>query len=196
MALPMNAIRILLSSLLLWSAMPAGAAENDEWAVFDRMVAVVRPLLRLAIESDDPRAVGKRIDSALAGEDAEVNRLARELAEEMFDGLPRQRRETLAALARDAATLARKERARSADDSIPPERSLQARKDLAAIGLRYYDAQQFLDAVKRDDTLAVELYVVGRGVNLAARDADGRSALEIARGSRNRAIVRLLETAG
>ena len=194
----MMAMRILLANLLLWSAAPAGAADNDaEWALFDRMVAVVQPLMRLAIQSDDPRAVERAVDAALAGQNADFNRLARELAAEMFEDMPFQRRETLGSLARDAAALARKERARSAArDSIPPERSLQARKDLAAIGLRYYDAEQFLDAVKRDDALAVELYVTGRGVNLAARDADGRSALEIARGSRNRTIVRLLESAG
>jgi len=51
---------------------------------------------------------------------------------------------------------------------------------------------KFLDAVKRDDALAVALFVEGRGVNLAARDADGQSALEIARAKGNRQIVGLL----
>ena len=144
------------------------------------------PSCGLAVQSDDPRAVEKGVDAALAGENAEVNRLARELAGEMFEDMPPQLRGRMQAFARDAAALARKERARSAErgDSISAERSVQARKELTAIGLRYYDAAQFLDAVKRDDALAVELYVVGRGVNLAARDADGRSALEIARRAR------------
>ena len=193
----MPAIRILLAVLLL-CAHPARADDDSDWAMFGRIVALVHPFLRLALQSDDPRAVEKGIDSALAGENAEVNRLARELAGEVFEDMPAQLRGRMQAFALDAAALARKERARSAErgDSISAERSLQARRDLAAIGLRYHDAAQFLDAVKRDDTLAVELYVIGRGVNLAARDADGRSALEIARGSRNRAIVRLLEAAG
>ena len=63
------------------------------------------------------------------------------------------------------------------------------------MGLRYYDAGQFLDAVKRDDALAVALYVEGRGVNLEARDADGRTALEIAQAKGNRQIVALLSSA-
>ena len=195
----MPAIRILLVSLLLLSAAPARAAEDDsDWAMFGRFVALVQPFLRLALQSEDPRAVEKGIDGALAGENAEVNRLARELAGEVFEDMPAQLRGRLQAFAHDAAALARKERARSAErgDSISAVRSVQARKDLTAMGLRYYDSAQFLDAVKRDDALAVELYVIGRGVNLAARDADGRSALEIARGSRNPAIVRLLEIAG
>lgn len=190
-------IRILLASVLL-SAAPARAAEDDsEWAMFGRMVALIQPLLRLAAQSDDPRAVEKSLDSALAGENGEVNRLARELGDDIFDGMPASLRNTLGSLARDAAALARKERARAAErgDVVAAERSVQARKDLTAIGLRYYDSAQFLDAVKRDDALAVELYALGRGVNLAARDSDGKSALEIARRSGNRTIVRLLETA-
>ena len=71
-------------------------------------------------------------------------------------------------------------------------RALAARKELNAMGLRYYDAEQFLDAVKRDDTLAVALYIEGRGVNLAAKDADGRTALEIAQAKGNRQIAAML----
>lgn len=195
----MHASRILLTSLLFLSAWSAAAAEDDsDWVLFGRIVAVVQPFLRLAVESDDPRLVEKALDRALAGDNAEVNRLARELADEMFDGMPVDLRKSLGAMARDAAALARKERARPAErgDAFSAGRSVQARRELSAMGLRYYDTAQFLDAVKRDDALAVELYVIGRGVNLAARDADGRSALEIARGSRNPAILRLLEAAG
>ena len=192
-------IRILLVSLLSLTALPARAAEDEsDWAIFGRMVALLQPLLRLAAQSDDPRAVEKSVESALAGENGDVNRLARELGDEMFDGMPASLRNTLGALARDAAALARKERARAAErgDSIATDRAVQARKELTAIGLRYYDSAQFFDALKRDDALAVELYLLGRGVNLSARDADGKGALEIARRSGNRVIVRLLETAG
>lgn len=195
----MTVTRVLIASLILLSAAPARAADDDaDWATFGRIVALVHPMVRLALQSDDPRAVDRSIDSALAGENAEVNRLARDLAGEIFEGMPAGMRAQVQALALDAAALARRDRARAAErgEAVSAERSVLARKELTAMGLRYYDAAQFLDAVKRDDALAVELYVAGRGVNLAARDADGRSALEIARGSRNRAIVRLLEAAG
>ena len=60
------------------------------------------------------------------------------------------------------------------------------------MGLSYFDAKQFFDVVKRDDALAVELYVLGRGVNLSSRDADGRTALDIARANGNARLADLL----
>ena len=63
---------------------------------------------------------------------------------------------------------------------------------LTAMGLRYFDAKDYLEAVKRDDALAVELFVAGRGVNLASRDADGRTAAEIARANGNARLAELL----
>ena len=42
-----------------------------------------------------------------------------------------------------------------------------------------------------DDALAVELYVLGRGVNLSARDGDGRSALEMTPDERADALEEL-----
>jgi ankyrin repeat protein len=60
------------------------------------------------------------------------------------------------------------------------------------MGLRYHDPNDFLEAVKRDDALAVELFVAGRGVNLAARDAQGRTALDIAKARGNTQIAQLL----
>ena len=50
----------------------------------------------------------------------------------------------------------------------------------------------FLDAVKRDDALAAELYIDARGVNLSSRDEDGRSALEIARANGNTRLAQML----
>ena len=46
--------------------------------------------------------------------------------------------------------------------------------------------------MKRDDELAVELFVAGRGVNLGSRDADGRGAVEIARANGNARLAELL----
>ena len=36
------------------------------------------------------------------------------------------------------------------------------------MGLTYHDSKQFLDAVKRNDAIAAELFIAGRGVDLAA----------------------------
>jgi ankyrin repeat protein len=60
------------------------------------------------------------------------------------------------------------------------------------MGLRYYDDTQYLDAVKRNDALAVELYLIGRGINASAKGSDGRTALDIARANKNDRLVGLL----
>ena len=60
------------------------------------------------------------------------------------------------------------------------------------MGLRYHDSKDFLEAVKRDDLLAVELFIAGRGVNLSSRDGDGRSAADLARASGNARMTELL----
>ena len=64
------------------------------------------------------------------------------------------------------------------------------------MGLRYFDSAQLLDAVRRDDALTVELFVPGRGVDLAARNADGLTALELAQRRNNRRLVDLLASGG
>ena len=191
----MRALRPLLAGLLLIASLPAQAAEDQaDWALFGRIVALVQPLLRLAVTSDDPRAVEKGIDAVLAGNNPDANRIAGELGDEMFAGMPADMKANLATLGRDLAALAQKERARAplGSDAMSVERAMQARRDLSAIGLRYYDSAQFLDAVRRDDALAVELFVLGRGVNLEARDEQGLTAVEIARRNGNAQIAALV----
>ena len=96
-------------------------------------------------------------------------------------------------IGQDLVAMARKEAGKiPAAPVAGTDGALQARKDLTAMGLRYYDAAQFLEAVKRDDALAVELYLAGRGVNPSAKGADGRSALEIARANGNERLAELL----
>ena len=46
--------------------------------------------------------------------------------------------------------------------------------------------------VQRGPALAVELFIDGRGVNLGAKDGEGRTALEIARAKGNQPMAELL----
>ena len=202
-------VSALLLTASLAGAMGAGtgsshAAGDDaaDWQMFGRVLALVKSVVGSAARSDDPRAVERGIEHALAGGNAEVNRLAVELMHEALSDMPAQHRQTIVSLARDIASLARRQSALAAPPSpfgaLPSrtsERALAARRELTSMGLSYYDARQFLDAVRRDDELAVELYVAGRGVNLEARDADGASALDIARRRGNRQIAALLAAA-
>ena len=196
----MRALRILISLLLLSpAAAAAGAATDaDDARLAASMLALVHQIVRLAAESPDPQAMRKAIDGVLSGENADANRFAATLLGEILRDVPPEHQPMIAAIGRDILAMARRDMARAAAQPGAefPERALQARRDLHAIGLRYYDSGQFLDAVKRDDALAVELYVQGRGVNLQSRDAEGRSALELARSRANPQIIAILSRAG
>ena len=67
---------------------------------------------------------------------------------------------------------------------------LDARTQLTAMGLQYYDQTQFIAAIRRSDQLAVALFLAGRGVNLQAA-ADGTTPLAIAQEVGNAAIIQL-----
>jgi hypothetical protein len=108
----------------------------------------------------------------------------------MTAGMPVEHRAKVASIASDVMGLARRDLGKG--PRVSADASLQARKDLTAMGLRYFDAKDYLEAVKRDDELAVELFVAGRGVNLGSRDADGRGAVEIARSNGNARLADLL----
>jgi hypothetical protein len=196
----MRSIRLLVPILVLaLAAGPARAAEEAaDWALFGRMLTLVHAFVRLAAQSPDQQAMQKGVDAILLGENAEVNRAASGMLEEMLADMPAEQRGLFSEIGRDVVTIARREQARAATLPEPgaQERALQARKDLHAMGLRYHDAGQFLDAVRRDDALAVELFVLARGVNLSARDGEGRTALEIAQRSGNPQMAAILSAAG
>lgn len=59
--------------------------------------------------------------------------------------------------------------------------ALQARKDLAAMGLSYYSQQHFHDAIKRGDKLAVDLFLKSEAVDVNGQDASGQRPLLLAK---------------
>ena len=185
----MNPARAIAFAAVFACAAPALAAEDE---AFTHALTLVQMFVRAAAQSDDPKTGMKAIDDVLAGRNTEANRAFAGLLEEATSDMSSEHRDKVAAIARDLASTARKEIARSPAESISVDRSLQARKDLTAMGLRYYDNAQFLDAVKRNDALAVELYLVGRGINASAKGSDGRSALDIARANKNDRLAELL----
>ena len=80
----------------------------------------------------------------------------------MLAEVPPQHRATIVAIGRDLTSLARKDLKKQAE--IDP---MQARRDLTSLGLTYHDSKQFLEAVKRNDAIAAELFIAGRGVDLS-----------------------------
>ena len=163
----MHFFRVMLAAVLLVAGSAIATPRDDaDWQIFGRLLSVVQSIVHAATVSNDPQTAEKRIDSLLSGENAEANGLAKDIAGDVFEDIPPQYKSTAMSLARDLATFARKERAREAYRAAPDtDSALRARKDLAGMGLRHFDASQLLDAVKRDDLLAVELFVVARGVD-------------------------------
>ena len=184
----MKTLRFILAATLLMPLAGRAAAEQEEgWTAFGHALTLAQVLMRIAAQSEDP---AKGFDDVLAGRSTEANRAIAGMLEEATADMPPAYRSRVASIGQDIAALARKQAMTAATPS--PERALQARKDLTAMGLKYHDPKDFLDAVKRDDALAVELFIEGRGVNLGARDAQGRSAVEIAQARGNRPMADLL----
>ena len=199
----MKLARAFISTSLLAALLsPFAAAQATEDEAFGHALTLVQMFVRSAMLSDDPKAGLRALDEVLSGRNTEANRAFAGLLEEATSDMPAQHRDKVAAIGRDLAGVARKEIGKEQarveaqpvvfDRTRSSEAALQARKDLTAMGLRYYDSSQFLDAVKRDDALAVELYLAGRGVDVSSKASDGRSALDIARANRNERLADLL----
>ena len=169
---------------------PASASkpkDDDGWSAFGHALTLAQVMMRIAAHSENPE---QGFDDVLAGRSTEANRAVAGLLEEATADMPPEYRSRVASIGQDVASLARKEMAKP--KLAAPDRAIQARKDLTAMGLRYHDPSDFLEAVKRDDALAVELFIDGRGVNLGAKDAQGRTALDIARARGNQPMAQLL----
>lgn len=166
----MRSIRILLLTILFAAcASPASASEDaDDRKMIGGILALVQQVVHLAVNSPDPNAAQKGIDAILSGENAQANRIASGVLEEVLQDLPAEQRGAFVAIGRDLLTLARRERARAASEPAGERRTqadpVQARKDLQAMGLKYWDEQQFLEAARRGDRIAVDLFLAARGL--------------------------------
>ena len=187
----MKLVRTVFLVSLLIAPLPSRAATEDDegWKAFGHALSLAQVLMRIAARSDDP---DRAFDDVLAGRNTEANRALAGMLEEATADMPPEYRERVASMGQDIAAIARKSAGKVPAARASADSALQARKDLTAMGLRYHDAKEFLEAVGRDDTLAVELFIAGRGVNLGAKDWRGRSALEIARDRGNAQMAELL----
>ena len=185
----MKSMRALLLLPLLVLSMSARAADDaQDWEAFGHVLTILHNAVRVGSSPYPDQAMTE----LLAGRNHEVNQAVASLFAGATAEMPAQYRDRVAAIGRDFAALALKNPVTSAAQTLSVDRSLQARKDLTAMGLRYHDHGEFLDAVKRNDQLAVELFIAGRGVDVAKRAWTGRSALDIARDNGHTRIAELL----
>lgn len=75
----------------------------------------------------------------------------------------------------------------------PLQAKVEARKNLTAMGMTYHSQPQFMDAIRRKDDVAVQLFIDGGGINLDAIDGSGKTALQIAQTQGTPEIVALLQ---
>jgi hypothetical protein len=185
----MKSIRAVFLFTLLASSISVRAAEDaPDWTAFGHVLTLLQTVVRIGAQPYPDQALA----DLLAGRNGEANRAIAGLFEGATAEMPPAYREQMAAIGRDLAGYVARHPVAAAVDAVSADRSLQARKDLTAMGLRYYDEGQFLDAVKRNDRLATELFIAARGVNLDARTWSGRSALDIARDNGNTQLAELL----
>jgi hypothetical protein len=187
----MKPIRILAVAILLAPVLPAQAA--DEPTGLSHALTLVHMFVRIAAESDTSTASLRAIDEVLSGRNAAANEAVAGLLNEVLADVSPQDRATIAAIGRDLVGVARKNLlGMKPGESLFPDRSMEARKQLNAMGLTYHDSKQFLDAVKRNDTIAAELFIAGRGVDLSATDFWGRDAVDFARRNNNENLAQLI----
>ena len=187
----MKLVRTVLVAALLVPALPAQA--NEEPSTLGHMLTLVHMFVRIAAESDTSASSLRAIDEVLAGRNAAANEAVAGLLKDALADVSPENRATIAAIGRDLVGVARKNLlgARSGE-TLFRDRSLQARKELSAMGLTYHDSKQFLEAVKRNDSLAAELFIAGRGVDLSATDFWGRDAVDFARRNNNENLAQLI----
>jgi hypothetical protein len=174
--------------------------------MFSRVLSLAQGFLSIAAQAplDDPtranRQMQAHVDGLLSGRNAEANAMARE----MFDDMPSGVQAQLLGVARTAIALSQRQQAveqrqqafdrkqqvqRPADAlASGADAAIQARKDLAGMGLSYFDGAQFGEAVRRNDRIAAGLYLRGRGLQ--------PDVLQSARGlTRDPAMLALLSAA-
>lgn len=70
---------------------------------------------------------------------------------------------------------------------------VEARKNLNAMGMTYHSQQQFIEAIRRKDDVAVQLFLDGGGINPHATDSSGETPLQIAQSHSSPEVVALLQ---
>lgn len=116
-----NARLLVLVLLLPFAATAARASEeDDDWRLIGGLLDLVQQVVHLAAHSSDPKAVQKSVDSMLSGENAEANRLASGLMNEILLDVPAEHRGAFISIGRDLLLLARREHARAGAGSCAP----------------------------------------------------------------------------
>lgn len=186
----MQLVRAALVIALIAGSVSARAADpkyDEDWTAFGNVLTLVQQAIRIGNHPYPDQAMA----DLLAGRNYEANQAIASLFAGATAEMPPEYRDKLASMGRDLAAMAIRP-VPGAVNAISADRSLQARKDLTAMGLKYYDQEQFYDAAKRGDLLATELFIAGKGVDVGARAWSGRTALDMARDNGHTQVAELI----
>jgi hypothetical protein len=169
----MRAIRLFAVLVLLPLSASAASEDAEEAKLIGGILALVQQIVHAAATSPDSQAAQKGVDAILGGENAQANRIASGVMEEVMQDIPPSQRDAFVSIGRDLLVLARREQARApapvaAAGELSLDSALRARRELHAMGLTYWDEKQFAEAVKRGDRIAVDLYIAAQGLAAAA----------------------------
>jgi hypothetical protein len=187
----MKTLHALLIAAVLAAPFSAGAADDEDKS-FRHILTLIQTFTSIAAQSNAPE---RDIADVLAGKNQQANAAASGLLQEITADMPPATRAQMSAIGADLLSIARRGAAApigSVSAAPSATDAIQARKDLTAMGLKYHDSSDFLDAVKRNDSVAVELFIAGKGVGLGATDWRGRNAADIARANGNERLAALL----
>ena len=187
----MKTLRALLIAAVLAAPFSAGAADDEDKS-FRHILTLIQTFTSIAAQSNAPE---RDIADVLAGKNPQANAAASGLLQEITADMPPATRSQMSAIGADLLSIARRGAAApigSVSAAPSATDAIQARRDLTAMGLKYHDSSDFLDAVKRNDSVAVELFIAGKGVSLGATDWRGRNAADIARANGNERLAALL----
>jgi len=186
----MQLVRAALVTALIAGSASVRAADpkyDEYWTAFGNVLTLVQQMIRIGNHPYPDQAMA----DLLSGHNPEANQAIASLFAGATAEMPPEYRDKIASMGRDLAAMAIRP-VPGAVNAISADRSLQARKDLTAMGLKYYDQEQFYDAAKRGDLLATELFIAGKGVDLDARAWSGRTALDMARDNGHTQVADLI----
>src|SRR5258707_10390606 len=148
---------VLLATLTV--ALPVHAANDDQdWTAFGHVLTLIQNVVRIGTQPYPDQAMA----DLLAGRNHQANQAVASLFAGATAELPPEHRDRVASIGRDIVSYLAKNPVTSSVEAISTDRSLQARKELNAMGLRYYDESQFLDVVKRNDQPPSERSIASR----------------------------------
>lgn len=184
----MKSIRVIFLFTVLFSTAARAADDAQDWEAFGHVLTLLQAAMRVGTSPNPDQAMAE----LLAGRNLEANQAIASLFAGATAEMPDEYRQRIASMGREFASLALRNPVSAAAGTISSERMMQARKDLTAMGLSYHDHGQFLDAVKRNDELATQLFIAGKGVDLTKRAWSGRTALDIAQDNGNTRLAELI----